>query len=118
MKKLIALLIVTIIAALLVITCPDKKMHREAITTAISEIMYEKAASDSTKKVTGWDELGNMFVTKAADVFLSTNLTVKNYFVISVGEFHFGNTRRNISYGILNHVFTFDREDLEKAMEE
>lgn len=111
MKKLISLLIFVIIVVAFVITCPDKEKHREAIKSAVAEKLAKDMDEKPEDKRTGLEELGNMFATGLTDIFLSTNLNVKNYFVLSIGEVYFDGQTREISVGFLNHVFVPDLND-------
>lgn len=62
--------------------------------------------------------VGTLGSTLASSV-VENRLTVKNHFLWSSGEFKDleGNSSR-VSVGVFGHVFTFDREDLDRAMEE
>ena len=49
------------------------------------------------------------------DMAISNYLDVKNYVVCSVGRISVGDTKdKMVSLGAFGHVFTFDKEDLEK----
>ena len=48
---------------------------------------------------------------------IEQGLTVENHFVYSVGKFNTGKEVQTVSVGVFGHVFTFSKEDLDKALE-
>lgn len=124
MKKIIAAVIIVGVVLLLAITCPDKTAHQEAIRDSISqayndkvnESMSEKDASDQL--VQGFAMLGNMFVDRIVESVLDTRLSVKNYVLFSVGTVYIDGDSKTVSFGILNNVFTYDKEDIKNLIDE
>ena len=120
MKKLIFLLISIIIVATFVITCPDKEKHCEAIKTAFAEKLSEDMNNKSEDKLTEFEKfcnmLGDILTSGIVDLYLNTNMKVKNYFVLSIGEIYYDGKPRKISIGFLNHVFVpeLSDEDIQK----
>jgi hypothetical protein len=49
---------------------------------------------------------------------LDSNLSVKNHFVYSEGYLNYGGEQHKVSVGVFGHVFTFSKEDLDKALED
>lgn len=103
-------------------TCPDKKAHEEAITEVLSEVyddmidenLDEKDASN--KIVQGITKLGNMFMDKIVGTVLDSELKVDNYLICSVGSIRYDGKTRFVSFGILNNVYTFDKDDIKRYL--
>lgn len=53
---------------------------------------------------------------KVVDVVLEKKLKINNYYLFSTGEVYHQGETKVISFGILNHVFTFDEDDLKEAI--
>lgn len=124
MKKLIAVIIIVGAVLLLAMTCPDKTAHQEAIRDSISQAYNDKVNESmseedaSNELVQGFAMLGNMFVDKIVETVLDTKLSVKNYVLFRVGTiYHDGNTK-TVSFGILNNVFTYDKEDIKNLIDD
>jgi hypothetical protein len=49
---------------------------------------------------------------------LDQRLKVNNYLIFSTGITRFQGTTKRVSFGILNHVFTFDEDELKEAIHE
>lgn len=117
MKKLIITLLVLIgIAAVAVITCPDRQAHREAIMAVINESLHEEldvADDDGLSMLLGTVGSG------IAGYFIDNRLTVKNHFVYSTAELKdLDGVDQQVSVGVFGHVFTFDKEDLRNVLEQ
>lgn len=115
-KGILIIIAIIILIALFVVTCPNKAAHKEAIKTVTNELI-DKKTSDSGLDAGGWGSLiagalGNRLI----EVLLDSKLSVDNYLLFSVGTIHFGDKTKTVSFGCLNHVFTFSEDDLEKAM--
>lgn len=98
----------------LVITCPTPNKHREAVTEEVNRIVERAADSNSD----AWGMLGNMIASRLVGVVIDHALHVDNYMVCSVGRIHYKGKDKTVSFGILNHVFTFDADDIERAMKQ
>ena len=59
-----------------------------------------------------------MYVSKIIGEVLESRLKVNNYLIFSTGEINYKGEVKTISFGILNHVFTIGKEDVEKNLEE
>lgn len=119
MKKIItALVLVALVCAVAVVTCPDKQAHQDAIMSVVNTKINDELQTEDTdlQALSAW--VGTLGSTLASSV-VENRLTVKNHFLWSSGEFKDleGNSSR-VSVGVFGHVFTFDREDLDRAMEE
>ena len=105
-------LVVAVLAVILLsLTCPKYEDHRLAVKDEINAMVSN--APDETGLL---GSLGKMLVSGVADLALGQMLEVDNYVLFSVGKINYGGSSRTVSFGILNHVFTFDISDLEKAL--
>ena len=113
MKKLIVLLIVVIVGATMVMTCPDKEAHLTAInnefSTFIDNEIAEKTNIDGKKDDAlgqGLSMIASVFAGGLVKTVTEQKLIVRNYFVCSVGQFNTDEGPKTVSVGVLGHVFT------------
>lgn len=124
MKKIIATIVFIGAILLFAMTCPDKTSHQEAIRDSISQAYNDKVNESmseedaSNELVQGFAMLGNMFVDKIVETVLDTKLSVKNYVLFSVGTIYHDGKSKTVSFGILNNVFTYDKEDIKNLIDE
>lgn len=115
MKKLLFLGIVVILGALLVITCPDREKHVEAIDRVI-DYSVNRAAEESGSAFSD-EYLGTLLISQLSSLAVESFLEVDNYFVVSIGRLAFpGEEPQTISVGLLGHVFTVDKEEAYKLL--
>ena len=115
-KLLIALAVVIAIAGIAVVTCPDKPAHKDAIMSVINEKINESLnPSEGDEGIALFaGSLGSGIV----GYVLDNRLTVRNHFVFSTGVIKDLNGEdQRLSVGVFGHVFTFSKEDLDKALE-
>ena len=111
MKKLLVLLILVVVGALGVTTCPNKEDHVETIMEAVNGAMQKKA---SEAGVVG-GLLGNLMtnlVGNLASNVVESAVEYHNYFVCSTCTVPDDGKDKVVSLGLLNHVFTVSKEDL------
>ena len=127
MKKLISLLIIVVVLATLVMTCPDKESHIEAINneliTLIDNKMNEYSSSPEDGVKNDFEEglkiVASSFVGGLAKGVIEQQLMVKNYVIVSIGQVNSSDGPKTLSVGICNHVFTlFSSDDLMEGMKE
>ena len=107
--KLILCAILVIAIAALLITCPGRRAHREALIDAIGNSLVAKAnlnkLGDAAKSLKG---ANYKFYNNAVDPCLK----VMGYGLFSIGYINDGeNPQKRISFGILGHVFIKDKEN-------
>lgn len=120
MKKaftaIIAVLAIVAIAA--VVTCPDKQKHKEAIMAVVSEKINEELQTDDEELL----ELSAVFGSLGSGIagkIVDNRLRVKNHFLWSTGEIKdLKGEYQQISVGVFGHIFTFNKEDLDRAIED
>ena len=119
MKKIyIAIVAAAAVLILLGVTCPNKQAHSEEIKTAVSDYLDEELSAETSEDEEGWAMFGSIIADKLVEVFLDSKLKVNNYILFSTGEVHYQGHNKTVSFGILNHVFTFDADDIRRSVEE
>ena len=120
---LIAALILAIVFATMVFTCPDRQDHETAIQEVTKAWVGDKV-DENLGSITGVGGVFGELINKAlkeltgfgTDKVISNYLDVKNYVVCSVGRMAIGdNEEKMVSLGVFGHVFTFGKDDIEKA---
>lgn len=116
-KLLLSILIVVAVAGVCVVTCPDKEAHSEALKDLVNTVLTEGLAEGESETDAGFVAFGSMLGTGIAGIVLDNTLKVENHFVCSVGTITYAGKTKIVSIGILNHVFTADKEDFKQALE-
>ena len=120
---LIAALILAILFGTMVFTCPDRADHEAAIQEVTKAWVGDKV-DENLGAITGVGGVFGELINKAlkqltgigTDKVISKYLDVKNYVVCSVGRMAIGDKEEKmVSLGVFGHVFTFGKEDIEKA---
>ena len=118
MKKLLLfILILVAVAGVCVVTCPDKAAHSEALKDLVNTALTEELAEGVSETDAGFVAFGSMLGTGLAGIVLDNTLKVENHFVCSVGTITYAGKTKIVSIGILNHVFTADKEDFKQALD-
>lgn len=107
------ILVLAAMAVGLVATCPTEQAHREAITKEMNRFIKESTDNQSD----AWGIIGNIISQKIVGVVVDNLIEVDNYGVCSVGSITFKGKTHRVSFGILGHVFTFDADDIQRALE-
>lgn len=106
----------TALVIALAVTCPDKKDHERAIASVTKEWMGDKLDSWGMDGMLGsmFRMLGGM----SADYAIDEMIDVDDYFLWSVGHLNIGNEQYRTSIGVMGHVFTFNKEQIDDAFNE
>ncbi|MBR1688486.1 MAG: DUF4359 domain-containing protein [Prevotella sp.] len=119
MKKILWVLAFLVIVGMgLVATCPDRADHQRAVAEVADQALKEKIGSGGGLVESGLRILGKMFAGSVADVAVDQLLTVDNYYVVSIGRIEFNGKSHIVSVGLLNHIFTADKDQLLEKVEE
>ena len=107
------ILVLAAMAIGLMATCPTEQDHREAITKEMNRFIKESTDNQGD----AWGIIGNIISQKIVGVVVDNLIEVDNYGVCSVGSITFKGKTHRVSFGILGHVFTFDTDDIQRALE-
>ena len=120
---LVAALILAVLFATMVFTCPTRSDHEAAIQEVTKAWVGDKV-DENLGSITGVGGVFGDLINKAikeltgfgTDKVISNYLDVKNYVICSVGRMAVGEgEEKMVSLGAFGHVFTFGKEDIEKA---
>jgi hypothetical protein len=115
MKKLLIGIIVIVAVVAMAKTVPDKKAHKKAMMEAVKEYVDEEATNRMGDNVL--TDLGKGIVNKTVEVALNSKLEVDNYLICNTTHVKMGDETKVLSFGIIGHVFTFDKQMLREALE-
>jgi len=119
MKKFLFLIVfLAVVAGALIATCPDRNAHLEAIKSVVSEVANEEMDRQSNILTTGLASISTMLTINIADSYLKSNLIIRDHTFYNIGYINYNDDLRMISCGILNHVFTLDKETAKEIMKE
>ena len=103
----------------LLMTCPDERKHREAVSREVAQAVRDEIGMPDTGSET-IDVLGGMLghaiASNIVDAVINEYVVVDKYFIFSVGTLHYDGHDKTVSFGILGHVFTFSSADIRKAV--
>jgi hypothetical protein len=117
MKKFLFLLfLLAVIAVTLMATCPDKKAHHEALKDVASKVINAEMLNSKIDE--SMASIGRMLAINVVDAYLSSNLILGDHTFYNIGYISYNDDLRMISFGILNHVFTLDKETAKEMMKE
>lgn len=117
-STLITLLVILGLCVIAVVTCPDRQAHKDAMMDVINTSIHHSMSS-SDPDDTGLSSLFGSLGSNIASFFFDDRLSVKNYFVCSIGLFtDFDEESKPISFGIFGHVFTFREKDIQRVLSE
>lgn len=113
-KAIITLLVLLGIIGVAVVTCPDRQAHKDAIMAVANEIINE--SSDPNDVL---DMIFSPLSSRLADYFLNDRFRVENHFLWSTGILKdYDGEDLRVSVGVFGHVFTGDKEDVKKVIDE
>lgn len=105
MKKIIYfLLAIILLGFVLILTCPDRNDHLDALENKLAMEFSE----DSTENDNVLSSLGSLFTVGLGNMMLENSLSVENYFMFSVGKMKVDGEEYVFSIGFLNHVFVLE----------
>lgn len=112
-KAIVKILIILGILAVAVISCPDRQDHKDAIMAVVNDTISDELGTEEQGLSAIFSSIGS----SVAGYFIDNRLTVKNYFVCSVGYIKdLDGEDKFVSAGVFGHVFTGKKEDLQKAI--
>jgi hypothetical protein len=109
MKKLLFVIVLLVIIGLtLMMTCPDKDVHYEALKGVTSEVI--NAEMNESKIEETMASIGTVLAVNVVDAYLKSNLIVRDRTFYNVGVITYKGDFRMVSVGVFNHVYTIDKE--------
>lgn len=119
MKKFLFLIVfLAVIAGALIATCPDRNAHLEAIKSVVSKVANEEMDKQSNILTTGLASISTMLTINMADTYLKSNLIIRDHTFYNIGYISYKDDFTMVSLGILNHVFTLDKETAREIMKD
>lgn len=116
-KKTITAGIVILLGLILIFTCPDRQAHQRQIRNTIAQAVQKEPPAEYPEELEPmWGLMSQVVVGKLADLVLDSQLEVNSYLFFSIGRLQLPDRERTVSFGILNHVFTFGQEDIQKSL--
>lgn len=109
--RVVSIVIAVIIAFALTVTCPTREQHCEAVAGEISQAISQSAGSSGI-----FGMFTNVFASGVVNMAVNQFLDVDNYFLFSIGTINVDGKSRAVSFGIFNHVFTFDDDYIRQAV--
>ena len=116
--RLLTVLVIAlgVLLGVLVTTCPTADQHRDAVNAEM-----QKVVSHATDAAGGdndaWGMMGRLITQQLTGVVVDQLLRVDNYLVCSVGSVQYRGKTKHVSFGILGHVYTFDADDVVRALQ-
>ena len=117
MKKLMAIVIVLLVAVLMTLTKPDEQKHKDAMMSAIKEFV-DQEAQDRGFKDNVLTKLGKNVVNAAIKTALNSKLKFNDYLILNTSYVKLDGENQLLSLGAFGHVFTFDKDMLKEKLEE
>uniref|UniRef100_A0AB33J7J5 GYF domain-containing protein n=1 Tax=Prevotella sp. GTC17259 TaxID=3236795 RepID=A0AB33J7J5_9BACT len=109
---------IAIILGILAITNPSREDHNAAIQQAVKEVLNtQQYDSDEDIFSQGMEIISGLITRHMTSAIVDQMLEVDNYGIFSIGTIHLNGKSHTISYGILGHVYTFDKTDVKQALE-
>jgi RNA polymerase subunit RPABC4/transcription elongation factor Spt4 len=100
----IILAVMVIFVFFLIVTCPGEDKHQEVLEDHINLAVKEMFDSTAEKSVlSGIDD--EMIVNQITKTLVSSQFSVNNYLICSVGKVYFLHQKIMVTFGVANHVF-------------
>ncbi len=111
-------IIVAVILILFVATNPSRNDHKDAIKSELSEAM-ERLGNDKSDNLVsmGMNIIMTMFGNDAIDATVDTVLNYHNYLLWSTTTVDFNDKDHRVSLGLLGKVYTFNADDVLRAVD-
>jgi len=112
----VTLIVLAVMSIILAVTNPDKKAHCRAITNVSKDWIHEKIEDFGGTGIVG--SILKMGSTQALRYSIDQFVDVDNYVLCSVGYIDSGDEKSRVSFGIMGHVFTFDKNKIDEKLKE
>ena len=108
-----SLLVVIGILVAMVLTCPKKEQHVDALTEKATYLISDAAGMEEDIKI-----IGAMIGGAVSKQVINAYLIVDDYVVLSIGRFEYKGEENTVSVGAFGHVFTVSKKELKRRMEQ
>lgn len=108
---------ILVILLVLLFTRPGRQSHVEAISEGCVQYSRETIDNSLVGKIPLVSDATKWFFDKLVAGYIDHHLAVNDFFFFNVGKMEVNDRMKTVSVGILDHVFTFDKEDIAKAVE-
>ncbi|MDO4971014.1 MAG: DUF4339 domain-containing protein [Bacteroidales bacterium] len=115
---LASVLVVLIILCIMMLTKPSRADYIDTITRNTTEYIVERiddSAHSASETLAGTAKFAT---SKAVSAMLEHGINVDDYFIFNTASVKIGDRTFTVGFGMFSHVFTFDKEDLAKAVNE
>ncbi|MBQ1725131.1 MAG: DUF4339 domain-containing protein [Muribaculaceae bacterium] len=109
--------ILAIIAGVLAWTNPTRAQHLNAINEVTAEWVGDKVDQHNPGNFL-LGELFKLLGNTGTGFAIDHYLKVQSYGVCSIGRIEVGNKPHIVSVGVLGHVYTFDKQDIERTVDQ
>ena len=113
-KKIIVLLVVVATAVVMLLTCPAKEAHCDAVDQELSDIVMEGFYSNPGME--SFAPLAGLFMPSVVSSLVKTQLNVSNFFLVSAGYVNYNGKRNYVSLGVFGHVFVFGHDKIKESI--
>ena len=117
MKKLLIIISVLLLAVIMMITTPDKQVHKDAMMSAIRDFVDDEADSLGLGDNVLTD-IGKGIVNKTVEKALNSKLEMHDYLLFNTTYVKLKGEEQMLSLGLFGHVITFDKKMLRTKLEE
>lgn len=120
LKPMLAVVILLLVVVVMALTNPDRRDHSQAISREVTGALTSVADSSGFADdpiAQGFMAIGQAFAGNIVDAAVNNLLRYNNYVVLSVGKIDFQGKTYTVSVGLLGHVWTMDKDEMVKAVE-
>ena len=109
----------------MVITCPKEADHYEALQEVVGQVIDERIGQVIDERIGQsdsavgeiWKTIGKLALGKTGGIAITQMVRVDDYYLFSLGRLSFGGKERIVSVGVLGHVITPTKEQLQQEMQ-
>lgn len=117
-KSIIILSSIAAFLVLAIILCPGEKRHKQAICEIADDLLDDDLSSKESDRTDLWSILTSDLGDDAFESVVNNRLVVKKRGIYSIGGIERDSSFKVLSFGCMGFVFTFDKEDLERMIDE
>lgn len=105
------------LSVVMVITCPKEADHYEALQEVVGQVIDERIGQSDNVVGEVWKTIGKLALGKTGGIAITQMVRVDDYYLFSLGRLSFGGKERIVSVGVLGHVITPTKEQLQQEMQ-